>query len=92
MSISIIAVLIFVLAFPITANAYLDPGTGSYLFQILIAGLFGSFFAVKMYWQRAWSWISSLRNQPPLKRKTLSEHAEDKQHDQPAVTNISKEQ
>lgn len=33
------------------AFAYLDPGTGSYLLQILIAALAGSFFAIKMKWQ-----------------------------------------
>ncbi len=27
--------------------AYLDPGTGSYIFQILIAGLLGSTFFLK---------------------------------------------
>ena len=30
--------------------AYLDPGSGSYLFQILIASLVGAGFAVKMCW------------------------------------------
>jgi hypothetical protein len=29
---------------------YLDPGTGSYIFQMLIAGLVGAGFAVKMFW------------------------------------------
>lgn len=31
--------------------AYLDPGSGSYLFQILIASLIGALFFVK-YWYR----------------------------------------
>jgi hypothetical protein len=30
--------------------AYLDPGTGSYLIQILIAGLLGMMLAVKGVW------------------------------------------
>ncbi|HDS84688.1 MAG TPA: hypothetical protein ENN97_05775 [Phycisphaerales bacterium] len=30
--------------------AYLDPGTGSYIFQLLIAGLVGAGFAVKLFW------------------------------------------
>jgi hypothetical protein len=29
---------------------YLDPGTGSYIFQVLIAGLVGAGFALKMFW------------------------------------------
>ena len=32
------------------AHAYLDPGTGSYLFQIMLASLVGAAFAVKTYW------------------------------------------
>ena len=35
------------LIFPQHAHAYLDPGTGSYLFQLLIAGLLGSLFFLK---------------------------------------------
>jgi hypothetical protein len=30
--------------------AYLDPGSGSYLLQLLIAGLLGSLFVVKASW------------------------------------------
>ncbi len=40
----------WVLASPGRARAYLDPGTGSYLFQILIAGLIGGLFAIKIFW------------------------------------------
>ena len=34
------------------AHAYLDPGSGSYLLQMLIAGLLGAAFAIKMYWRK----------------------------------------
>jgi len=40
------------LAFPPFAYAYLDPGTGSYIFQLLIAGLVGLGFLVKVYWNK----------------------------------------
>jgi len=30
--------------------AYLDPGSGSYLIQILIAALLGSAFVIKSFW------------------------------------------
>jgi hypothetical protein len=30
--------------------AYLDPGTGSYIIQLLIAGLMGGLFLLKTYW------------------------------------------
>jgi hypothetical protein len=37
---------------PTAAHAYLDPGTGSYVLQMIIAGLLGAAFAIKMYWLR----------------------------------------
>jgi hypothetical protein len=40
------------LALPVDALAYLDPGTGSYVLQMIIAGLLGAAFAVKMSWFR----------------------------------------
>jgi len=42
-----------VLAFVIVrdACAYIDPGTGSYIFQILIAGVLGGLFALKIFWK-----------------------------------------
>jgi hypothetical protein len=40
------------LAFPPFAYAYLDPGTGSYVFQLLIAGLVGLGFLIKVYWSK----------------------------------------
>ena len=43
-----------------TAYAYIDPATGSYLFQILLAGLLGALFAVKMYWKSIKSFTVNL--------------------------------
>jgi len=34
------------------AHAYLDPGTGSMMLQIVIASLIGGLFALKGYWSR----------------------------------------
>lgn len=31
---------------------YLDPGSGSYLLQLLIAGILGALFAIRLYWKR----------------------------------------
>ncbi len=33
-------------------QAYLDPGSGSFLIQLLIAGLVGVGFIVKVYWKK----------------------------------------
>jgi hypothetical protein len=45
-------VAVFYMAFPPFAYAYLDPGTGSYVFQLLIAGAVGLGFLVKVYWNK----------------------------------------
>ena len=37
---------------PSNAHAYLDPGTGSYILQMIIAGILGAAFAIKMFWIR----------------------------------------
>jgi hypothetical protein len=37
---------------PHTAHAYLDPGTGSYILQMIIAGILGAAFTIKMFWIR----------------------------------------
>lgn len=29
---------------------YLDPGTGSIIIQVVIAGLFGALFVIKLFW------------------------------------------
>jgi hypothetical protein len=34
------------------AYAYLDPGTGSYIFQIIIAFMIGGLYAVKLFWNK----------------------------------------
>jgi len=46
--------LIVTLQFTFSQNAYayLDPGTGSYVFQVLIATVIGALFTIKMYWQK----------------------------------------
>ena len=43
-----------------TVFAYIDPGTGSYLFQMLVAGLLGSAFAIKMAWRNVKTYISQI--------------------------------
>jgi hypothetical protein len=32
------------------AHAYIDPGTGSYFIQLVIAGLLAAVYILKMYW------------------------------------------
>ncbi len=35
-----------------TAHAYLDPGTGSMILQLLLGGLAGMAVVLKLYWHR----------------------------------------
>jgi apolipoprotein N-acyltransferase len=37
---------------PVSAFGYIDPGSASMFFQILIGSLLGAVVAVRMYWQR----------------------------------------
>ena len=45
------AAAILVLIWNRPAQAYMDLGTGSYIFQLLVAGFLGALFALKMYWR-----------------------------------------
>ena len=49
LELSIVALAIVVVT-PADAWAYLDPGTGSYLFQILIAGGLAAAYTFRGYW------------------------------------------
>lgn len=47
---SVVLVVLLLFASTQNAHAYVDPGTGSYIIQLIIAGLVGAAFAVKVYW------------------------------------------
>ena len=51
--------------FPRSAHAYMDPGTGSYILQLVIAALLGVSFAVKMFWMRIKTFFISLVSRKP---------------------------
>jgi len=53
------------LAVPVNAWAYLDPGTGSYLFQLAAAGIFAGMMTIKLYYQRIKNWVRA-RREPAL--------------------------
>lgn len=46
----VFAVLLVIL--PKISFAYLDPGTGSYIYQLIIAGIVGASFAIKVFWNK----------------------------------------
>jgi len=48
----IIAVLAMLLALSQPAYAYLDPGTGSFILQMILAGALAAGASVKLFWHR----------------------------------------
>ena len=50
---SMVFVYVFLLTIfvPISAFAYLDPATGTYIIQIVVAGVLTSLFVIKHYWK-----------------------------------------
>jgi hypothetical protein len=50
----------WVLVVPGTAWAYIDPGTGSYLFQLLIAGGLAGLYTLRRYWQNVKTAVGGL--------------------------------
>jgi len=46
--------------------AYLDPGTGSLIIQLVLAGLLGIGVAVRIYWQKIVSFFNKNKDQDTL--------------------------
>ena len=44
-----------------SVHAYIDPGTGSYLLQIILAALFGLMFALKVFWTKIKDALTRMR-------------------------------
>lgn len=42
------------------AYGYLDPGTGSYIVQLLVGGLLGGLFAVGIFWKKVLAFIKRI--------------------------------
>lgn len=52
-----ILLIFFLIVLPVHIHAYLDPGTGSYLTQILIGFLLGGVYIVKKYFHQIISFV-----------------------------------
>jgi len=53
------------------AHAYIDPGSGSYIVQLLLAGLLGAGVAVRIYWKRI---KGAILRTPSGKRDEVDDH------------------
>jgi hypothetical protein len=61
---------------PAGFKAYLDPGSGSYLLQLLIAGLLGSFFVIRAYWEKITGFFARRSNQEEEPKKDQDVNAD----------------
>ena len=59
------------LLFPPATYAYIDPGTGSYIVQVVIAGLLGALVSLRIYWARI---KACLKRRSPFGSKDPAEH------------------
>lgn len=56
----VIGLLGFIASFQPLAYAYLDPGSGSYLFQILLSFMVGALFSLKIFWKKIAGFFSEI--------------------------------
>ncbi len=63
-----------ILVFPTDAHAYLDPGTGSYILQMIGASIIAGMFAINIFWTKIKAF---LHNMFPAKDKTGKDVNED---------------
>ena len=61
---------LFLLVSTKKAYAYLDPGTGSYILQILAAGALGGLFAVKTFWRQIIDFLRRIFSKKNNKKQT----------------------
>ncbi len=59
------------LLFPPPTYAYIDPGTGSYILQVVIAGLLGVLVSLRIYWARIKTF---LKEYSPFGKRDPAEH------------------
>ena len=50
--------------------AYLDPGSGSLIIQMLLGGIAAGFFAVKTYWHKIIGFFTGKRDKTDPEHKT----------------------
>lgn len=58
------AAIALTVAIPANAHAYVDPSTGSFVFQMVTAGVLGALFVVKSFWRQLKSAFGRLVGKP----------------------------
>ena len=62
---ALIFVILLFFIIPQPVSAYLDPGFGSMVWQLIVTVLFGVTFALKIYWQKLKNLFSGTKTKPP---------------------------
>ena len=62
--------LFFITVFVQNAWAYIDPGTGSYIFQILIGLFVAAGYVIKIFWRSILTFFSNLFSKEKNKTKS----------------------
>jgi hypothetical protein len=57
---ALLLLVLSLLLLPSIAQAYLDPGTGSYVLQLLLGTVLGGLFALGVFWRRVVAFIKRL--------------------------------
>jgi hypothetical protein len=52
----------FLLLWPTSVHAYIDPGTGSMVLQMIVAGVMAGLYLCKRYWNKIKLLIGHVRN------------------------------
>jgi hypothetical protein len=63
-------------------SLYLDPGSGSFLIQLLLAALLGGAFAIKVYWRKIKTLFTGKKEEIPT--PTVSEATDQAASEAPA--------
>jgi hypothetical protein len=53
-------IVVFQLTLSQNAFAYLDPGTGSYVYQVLVAAIIGGLFTIKTFWRKIMNFFENI--------------------------------
>jgi flagellar biosynthesis protein FliQ len=56
----IIAFILVQVIFIPKAYAYLDPGTGSYILQVIMAAVVGGLFITKLFWNKMKAFLNNI--------------------------------
>lgn len=61
-TLALLTVGFFLLVLP-TAGAYIDPGSGSFVFQVLVGSMLAAGMAIKVYWRRIVGFLFRTRSE-----------------------------